>query len=140
METAQIETFPMYTCHHSPMARPVLPESERWRIEAHTFVRMKTTDGCTLLWLPGMTTLETDSMYITWHKKPTLKDAVESSFPTWANDGNLYTFHSDGSVTTRKSNEHWYWPPGESESYIVHGTILEPTHFHDGMACYGICL
>ncbi len=137
MQTAMIQTYTDFQREYRPMSRPVLPESERWRLEAHQVVSLNKTNGVRISWYPYMTTVEAGNYLITWFKKPTIKDAVQQT--KLKPHGDVYIFHTDGSVTARWFGQTYHWPAGEPESYVVSGTIVEPTHFHDGTACYASC-
>ncbi len=137
MQTVMAQPYTELAPMHFPMARPILPESERWRLDAHMVVYMTLEHGDTAIWYPYMTSLHTKDILFTWFKKPAIKDAVMHS--RLNGQGDVHNFHPDGSVTARWFGATYHWPAGEPESYIVQGTITEPTHFHNGVACYSNC-
>lgn len=138
MQTVMIQHASHFNRIHRLERRPALPVSERWRHDAHQTVRMTLNNGDSITWYFGMTVYNaTDGHIYTWFDKPTIADAVQNSMQRGHRD--VHIFHTDGSVTARWFGADYFWPAGECETYIAEGSIVEPTHFHHGEACYANC-
>lgn len=133
MQTVMIQHASHLDRIHRLERRPALPESERWRLATHKTVRMNIANGDSVTWYMGMTVYNaTDGHIYTWFDKPTIADAVRN----FMGKGSVHIFHPDESVSARWFGANYFWPAGESATYIAEGTIIEPSHLHHGEACY----